>query len=52
MMAGVIDLVGRMGSADEIAAVACFLVSDEASFVSAIDVLVDSGAGAMTAFGT
>jgi NAD(P)-dependent dehydrogenase (short-subunit alcohol dehydrogenase family) len=34
---------GRMGRADEVAAVAAFLVSDEASFVSGIDVLVDGG---------
>jgi NAD(P)-dependent dehydrogenase (short-subunit alcohol dehydrogenase family) len=32
-----------MGRADEVAAVAAFLVSDEASFVSGIDVLVDGG---------
>jgi NAD(P)-dependent dehydrogenase (short-subunit alcohol dehydrogenase family) len=34
---------GRMGRADEVAAVAAFLVSDEASFVNGIDVLVDGG---------
>lgn len=49
-MAGVIDMVGRMGSADEIAAVATFLVSDDASFVSGIDVRVDGAEGAMTAY--
>lgn len=35
--------LGRFGDADEVAAVATFLVSDEASFVSGIDVLVDGG---------
>lgn len=41
----VVDLVplGRMGSADEAAAVALFLLSDEASFVSASQVAVDGG---------
>jgi NAD(P)-dependent dehydrogenase (short-subunit alcohol dehydrogenase family) len=34
----------RLGEADEVAAVAAFLLSEEASFVSGIDVLVD-GAG-------
>lgn len=33
----------RQGSADEVAAVACFLVSTEASFVTGVDVLVDGG---------
>ena len=49
MMAGTIATVGRMGTADEVAAVACFLVSDEASFVSGIDVLVDGAAGVIAA---
>jgi NAD(P)-dependent dehydrogenase (short-subunit alcohol dehydrogenase family) len=35
--------VGRFGEADEVAAVVEFLVSDQASFVSGIDVLVDGG---------
>ena len=51
MMAGVIDLVGRWGTADEVAAVAAFLVSDDASFVNGVDVLVDGGAGAIMAPG-
>jgi NAD(P)-dependent dehydrogenase (short-subunit alcohol dehydrogenase family) len=34
---------GRLGSASEIADVVAFLVSDTASFVSGIDVLVDGG---------
>ena len=42
--------LGRMGTADELAAVAAFLVSDQASFLSGIDVLVDGGLqGASTA---
>jgi NAD(P)-dependent dehydrogenase (short-subunit alcohol dehydrogenase family) len=35
-----------LGTADEIAAVVAFLLSDDASFVSGIDVLVDGGSGA------
>jgi NAD(P)-dependent dehydrogenase (short-subunit alcohol dehydrogenase family) len=33
--------LGRMGQADEVAGVAAFLLSDEASFVSGVDLLVD-----------
>ncbi len=35
--------VGRLGQPEEVAAVAAFLLSDHASFVSGIDVLVDGG---------
>lgn len=35
--------LSRLGQADEVAAVAAFLVSDGASFVNGIDVLVDGG---------
>jgi NAD(P)-dependent dehydrogenase (short-subunit alcohol dehydrogenase family) len=35
--------LARLGQPDEVAAVVSFLVSDEASFVSGIDVLVDGG---------
>jgi NAD(P)-dependent dehydrogenase (short-subunit alcohol dehydrogenase family) len=50
LMAGMIDAVGRMGSAEELAAVAAFLGSDKASFVTGIDVLVDGGLAAMSAY--
>jgi len=33
----------RLGQPDEVAAVAAFLLSDDASFISGIDVLVDGG---------
>jgi NAD(P)-dependent dehydrogenase (short-subunit alcohol dehydrogenase family) len=35
--------VGRLGTAGEVAAVVAFLVSDEASFLTGVDVLVDGG---------
>jgi NAD(P)-dependent dehydrogenase (short-subunit alcohol dehydrogenase family) len=38
--------LGRLGTADEIATVVNFLLSDDASFVSGIDVLVDGALGA------
>jgi NAD(P)-dependent dehydrogenase (short-subunit alcohol dehydrogenase family) len=41
--------LGRLGVADEVAAVVGFLLSDEASFVSGIDVLVDGGVCAAVA---
>jgi NAD(P)-dependent dehydrogenase (short-subunit alcohol dehydrogenase family) len=41
--------LGRFGTADELAAVAAFLVSDDASFVSGVDLLVDGALGAASA---
>jgi NAD(P)-dependent dehydrogenase (short-subunit alcohol dehydrogenase family) len=38
--------LGRFGTAEEIAAVVAFLLSDEASFVSGVDLLVDGALGA------
>jgi NAD(P)-dependent dehydrogenase (short-subunit alcohol dehydrogenase family) len=40
--------LGRFGRADELAAAAAFLLSDEASFVSGVDLLVDGGSMAAT----
>jgi NAD(P)-dependent dehydrogenase (short-subunit alcohol dehydrogenase family) len=35
--------LGRVGRAEDVAAAVAFLLSDEAAFVSGIDVLVDGG---------
>jgi NAD(P)-dependent dehydrogenase (short-subunit alcohol dehydrogenase family) len=45
LMAGMVDSspLGRMGRPEEVAAVAAFLVSDAASFMTGVDVLVDGG---------
>jgi NAD(P)-dependent dehydrogenase (short-subunit alcohol dehydrogenase family) len=35
--------LGRFGRAEEVAAVAAFVLTDDASFLSGIDILVDGG---------
>src|SRR5207248_2210831 len=35
--------VGRLGQSEEVAALVAFLVSDDASFISSIDILIDGG---------
>jgi NAD(P)-dependent dehydrogenase (short-subunit alcohol dehydrogenase family) len=44
--------LGRQGTADELAVVAAFLLSDDASYLSGIDVLVDGALGAANAAAT
>jgi NAD(P)-dependent dehydrogenase (short-subunit alcohol dehydrogenase family) len=41
--------LGRLGRSEELAAVVAFLLSDQASFVSGVDLLVDGGQGAGSA---
>ncbi|MBP1823310.1 SDR family oxidoreductase [Mycobacterium sp. OAE908] len=48
IMRSLIDRVGRLGNVDEIASVVAFLVSDDASFMTGSNVLVDGGFMAMT----
>jgi NAD(P)-dependent dehydrogenase (short-subunit alcohol dehydrogenase family) len=45
MVAGLLKItpVGRAGTADDIAAAAAWLISEEASFITGVDLRVDGG---------
>jgi NAD(P)-dependent dehydrogenase (short-subunit alcohol dehydrogenase family) len=48
VMKGMVDVVGRLGTAEEVSAVVRFLLSDGASLMTGSDVLVDGGIIALT----